>query len=63
MNTQQDTQILDNEFYIPNPKDLKPQSKTNNQGRSGYLDENEKKMYMKVQEQILKLHLKNIIFY
>ena len=23
--------ILDNEFYIPNPKELKPQSKTNNQ--------------------------------
>ena len=40
--------ILDNEFYIPNPKELKPQSKTNNQGRSGDLDENEKKMYMKV---------------
>ena len=40
--------ILDNEFYIPNPKELKPQSKTNNQGRSGELDENEKKMYMKV---------------
>ena len=40
--------ILDNEFYIPNPKELKPQSKTNNQGRSGDLDDNEKKMYMKV---------------
>ena len=35
--------ILENEFYIPNPKELKPQSKTNNQGRSGDLDENEKK--------------------
>ena len=40
--------ILDNEFYIPNSKELKPQSKTNNQGRSGDLDENEKKMYMRV---------------
>ena len=40
--------ILDNEFYIPHPKELKPQSKTNNQGRSGDLDENEKKMYMRV---------------
>ena len=40
--------ILDNEFYIPNSKELKPQSKTNNQGRSGDLDENEKKMYLRV---------------
>ena len=40
--------ILDNEFYIPNSKELKPQSKTNNQGRSGDLNENEKKMYMRV---------------
>ena len=40
--------ILDNEFYIPNSKELKPQSKTNNQGRSGDLDENEKKMYMRL---------------
>ena len=40
--------ILDNEFYIPNPNELKPQSKTNNQGRSGDLNNNEKKLYMKV---------------
>ena len=40
--------ILDNEFYIPNPKELKPQSKTNNQGRSGDLDGSEKKLYMRV---------------
>ena len=35
--------ILDNEFYIPNSKELKPQSKTNNQGRSGDLSKFEKK--------------------
>ena len=40
--------ILDNEFYIPNPKELKPQSKANNQGRSGDLDGSEKKLYMRV---------------
>ena len=40
--------ILDNEFYIPNSKELKPQSKTNNQGRSGDLDEDEKKIYMRI---------------
>jgi len=40
--------ILDNEFYMPNSKELKPQSKTNNQGRSGDLDEDEKKIYMRI---------------
>jgi thymidylate synthase (FAD) len=40
--------VLDNEFYIPNLKELKPQSKSNNQGRSGELNDNEKKNYRKI---------------
>ena len=40
--------ILDNEFYIPNKNELKPQSVSNNQGRSGDLSENEKRDYMKI---------------
>ena len=40
--------VLDNEFYIPNPKELKPQSKSNNQGRSGELNDSEKKNYRKI---------------
>ena len=43
MNIQQDTQFLIMNFTYRTPKELKPQSKTNNQGRSGDLDENEKK--------------------
>ena len=38
--------ILDKEFYIPKPADLKPQSKTNNQGRSGEISSKEKKSYV-----------------
>ncbi len=40
--------ILDREFYIPKNKDLKPQSKTNNQGRSGELEEKEMKFYSEI---------------
>lgn len=32
--------ILANEFYVPGPEDVKPQSKTNKQGRDGDLPEN-----------------------
>ncbi len=38
--------ILDKEFYIPKSADLKPQSKTNNQGRSGEISSKEKKSYI-----------------
>ena len=37
--------ILDKEFYIPKSADLKPQSKTNNQGRSGEISSKEKVVY------------------
>ena len=40
--------ILENEFYIPKNKDLKPQSLINNQGRSGKLSEQEIKEYSKI---------------
>ncbi len=40
--------ILDREFYMPKQKDLSPQSKTNNQGRSGELSSDEKKKYSKI---------------
>ena len=40
--------ILDKEFYIPKDKDLKPQSKSNNQGRSGELSVDEVKNYSKI---------------
>ena len=38
--------ILDKEFYIPKEKDIKPQSKLNNQGRSGDIPTDEKKDYI-----------------
>ncbi len=38
--------ILDKEFYIPDSKNLKPQSKINNQGRSGEIPIREKKKYI-----------------
>ncbi|MFL2661440.1 MAG: FAD-dependent thymidylate synthase [Alphaproteobacteria bacterium] len=40
--------ILENEFYIPKNKDLKPQSIINNQGRSGKLQPREIKEYSKI---------------
>ena len=40
--------ILDREFYIPKNRDLKPQSKTNNQGRSGKLELDDVKFYSKL---------------
>jgi len=40
--------ILDREFYMPKKVDLKPQSKSNNQGRSGELSEDEKNEYIKL---------------
>ena len=40
--------ILDKEFYIPKNENLKPQSKSNNQGRSGDLSSTEIKSYSKI---------------
>jgi len=40
--------ILDREFYIPKKNDLKPQSKINNQGRSGNLSKEEKTLYSSI---------------
>ena len=40
--------ILDKEFYIPKNENLKPQSKSNNQGRSGDLSSAEIKSYSKI---------------
>ena len=40
--------ILDREFYIPKKRDLKPQSKSNNQGRSGNLESEEIELYSKI---------------
>ncbi len=38
--------ILDNEFYVPKAQDVKPQSKQNNQGRSGEIDNNLSERYI-----------------
>ena len=51
--------VLDNEFYIPNLKELKPQSKSNNQGRSGELNDNEKKNYRKIIAESSKSNFEN----
>ena len=40
--------ILDKEFYIPKNENLKPQSKSNNQGRSGDLSSAEIESYSKI---------------
>ena len=40
--------ILDKEFYIPKNENLKPQSQSNNQGRSGDLNSDEIKSYSKI---------------
>ncbi len=47
--------ILDKEFYIPKLQDLKPQSQSNSQGRSGKIPVEEKKTYINM----LKKHSKN----
>ena len=51
--------ILENEFYIPKSKDLKPQSKINNQGRSGKLEDQEIKEYSKIIKENSKLSFEN----
>ncbi len=51
--------VLDNEFYIPNLKELKPQSKSNNQGRAGELNDNEKKNYRKIIAESSKSNFEN----
>ncbi len=51
--------ILDKEFYIPKNKDLKPQSKTNNQGRSGELSSDEINKYLKIIEENSKTGFEN----
>ena len=38
--------ILDNEFYIPKINDVKPQSKQNNQGRAGEIENDLRKHYL-----------------
>ena len=38
--------ILDNEFYIPKINDVKPQSKQNNQGRAGVIENDLRKHYL-----------------
>ena len=50
--------ILDKEFYIPKDKDLKPQSKSNNQGRSGKLSVDEAKNYSKNTMKTRRKHLR-----
>ena len=52
--------ILDNEFYIPKPDDIKPQSKQNNQGRHGEISSKERLNY---QKQIKESSKKNFSIY
>ena len=51
--------ILENEFYIPKNKDLKPQSRLNNQGREGELELEEVKEYSKIIKDNSKLSFEN----
>ena len=51
--------ILDKEFYIPKDKDLKPQSKSNNQGRSGKLNMDEVKNYSKIIKENSRIGFEN----
>ena len=51
--------ILDKEFYIPKDKDLKPQSKTNNQGRSGELDSKDVRNYSNIIKENSKKSFEN----
>ena len=55
--------ILDSEFYIPKSENMKPQSKTNNQGREGSLNNDELKSYVNTLKQNSKIALVIIIFY
>tara|TARA_B100000989_G_scaffold58719_1_gene39978 strand:- start:423 stop:1256 length:834 start_codon:yes stop_codon:yes gene_type:complete len=51
--------ILDKEFYVPEKKDIKPQSKSNNQGRSGDISMNEKMEYLKIIQDNSEVGFKN----
>ena len=51
--------ILDKEFYVPEKKDIKPQSKSNNQGRSGNISINEKEEYLKIIQDNSEVGFKN----
>ncbi len=51
--------ILDKEFYIPKNANLKPQSKYNNQGRSGELSNEEIKNYSKILKDNSKIGFEN----
>ncbi len=51
--------ILDKEFYIPKNENLKPQSKSNNQGRSGDLSSAEIKSYLKIIRDNSKIGFEN----
>ncbi len=51
--------ILDKEFYIPKHKDLKPQSKSNNQGRSGKLSLDEAENYSKIIKENSRIGFEN----
>ena len=51
--------ILDKEFYIPKKENLKPQSQSNNQGRSGDLSSAEVKSYSKIIRDNSKIGFEN----
>ena len=51
--------ILDKEFYIPKSENLKPQSKSNNQGRSGELSSDEINSYTKIIKENSKIGFEN----
>ena len=51
--------ILDKEFYIPKNENLKPQSKSNNQGRSGDLSSAEIKSYSKIIKENSRIGFEN----
>jgi len=54
--------ILDSEFYIPKSENMKPQSKTNNQGREGSLNNDELKTYVNTLKQNSKNSFSNYHF-
>ena len=54
--------ILDSEFYIPKSENMKPQSKTNNQGREGSLNNDELKSYVNTLKQNSKNSFSNYHF-
>ena len=63
MNILLDTQFLITNFIFQTKMQLKPQSKSNNQGRSGDLDKNEKKNYMKILTDNSQKSFKNYNFH